>query len=122
MARLPRNVIAGLPVHVIQRGNNRQNVFFSSCDYRRYLGSMGSDSIENRSQMKDKARQRAVSALSVTPQSTLRFTEVDPGTRTASFGAGEPMNRTDDELGRTRPSGKPGRRAASYATVPTEVH
>jgi putative transposase len=41
MARLPRSVVPGLPVHVIQRGNNRQAVFFSDCDYRLYLDSLG---------------------------------------------------------------------------------
>lgn len=40
MARLPRSVVSGLPVHVIQRGNNRQAVFLSSGDYRRYLDSV----------------------------------------------------------------------------------
>jgi putative transposase len=40
MARLPRNVVPGLPVHVIQRGNNRQAVFFAESDYRLYLDSL----------------------------------------------------------------------------------
>ncbi|MBI5462403.1 MAG: transposase [Gammaproteobacteria bacterium] len=40
MARLPRNVVPGFPVHVIQRGNNRQAVFFSGSDYRLYLDSL----------------------------------------------------------------------------------
>ena len=40
MARLPRSVIPGLPVHVVQRGNNRQAVFFSDSDYRLYLDSL----------------------------------------------------------------------------------
>ena len=33
MARLPRIVIPGQPQHIIQRGNNRQNVFTSAADY-----------------------------------------------------------------------------------------
>jgi len=37
MARLPRIVIAGQPLHVIQRGNNRQAIFFAADDYHRYL-------------------------------------------------------------------------------------
>lgn len=37
MARLPRLVAAGLPHHVIQRGNNRQAVFREDADYMRYL-------------------------------------------------------------------------------------
>ena len=40
MARLPRNVIPGLPVHVVQRGNNRQAVFFAESDYRFYVDSL----------------------------------------------------------------------------------
>ncbi len=40
MARLPRNVVPGLPLHVIQRGNNRQAVFFAESDYRLYLESL----------------------------------------------------------------------------------
>lgn len=37
MARLPRIVIPGQPLHVIQRGNNRQAIFFSTDDYHKYL-------------------------------------------------------------------------------------
>ena len=37
MARLPRYVIPGQPQHVIQRGNNRQNIFSADKDYRFYL-------------------------------------------------------------------------------------
>jgi hypothetical protein len=37
MARLPRNLVAGLAQHVIQRGNNRQAVFFADGDYRFYV-------------------------------------------------------------------------------------
>ena len=36
MARLGRYDVAGLPQHVIQRGNNRQAVFFADEDYGRY--------------------------------------------------------------------------------------
>lgn len=36
MARLPRVVIPGLPLHVIQRGNNRSLTFLAAEDYRRY--------------------------------------------------------------------------------------
>lgn len=38
MARLPRLAAAGLPHHVIQRGNDRQTVFREDADYARYLG------------------------------------------------------------------------------------
>ena len=37
MARLPRFVITGQPQHVIQRGNNRQDIFRADEDYRFYL-------------------------------------------------------------------------------------
>ena len=37
MARLPRIEFAGIPQHVIQRGNDRQPCFLSDSDYRRYL-------------------------------------------------------------------------------------
>jgi len=37
MARLARVVGAGLPHHVTQRGNRRQQVFFGPADYRHYL-------------------------------------------------------------------------------------
>lgn len=38
MPRKPRFFVPGLPVHAIQRGNNRQAVFFEDEDYRAYLG------------------------------------------------------------------------------------
>lgn len=37
MPRLPRYVLPDLPQHVIQRGHNRQPVFFHADDYRFYL-------------------------------------------------------------------------------------
>lgn len=37
MARLSRFVIPGQPQHVIQRGNNRQNIFRAVSDYKYYL-------------------------------------------------------------------------------------
>lgn len=37
MARLPRFVLPGQPQHVIQRGNNRQDIFDAEDDYRFYL-------------------------------------------------------------------------------------
>ena len=36
-ARRPRLRIAGIPQHLIQRGNNRSACFFSQQDYRYYL-------------------------------------------------------------------------------------
>ncbi|MFQ5830862.1 MAG: hypothetical protein ACE5JD_17150 [Candidatus Methylomirabilia bacterium] len=37
MARAPRITIPALPHHIIQRGNNRQGIFFDDDDYRFYL-------------------------------------------------------------------------------------
>jgi putative transposase len=36
MPRMPRVVVPGLPLHVIQRGNNRQAIFFTDQDYDRF--------------------------------------------------------------------------------------
>jgi len=40
MARGPRLELVGVPLHVIQRGNNRGACFVSDDDYRRYLYSL----------------------------------------------------------------------------------
>ena len=40
MARLARVVAPGLPHHVTQRGNRRQETFFCEADYRAYLALM----------------------------------------------------------------------------------
>jgi putative transposase len=37
MPRRPRIIIPGIPLHIIQRGNNRQACFFADDDYRFYL-------------------------------------------------------------------------------------
>jgi putative transposase len=37
MPRIARSVLAGLPLHVVQRGINRQQCFFSDSDYSVYL-------------------------------------------------------------------------------------
>jgi len=34
--RLPRNVVPGQALHIVQRGNNRQPIFFAETDYRYY--------------------------------------------------------------------------------------
>ena len=41
MARLARVVAPGRPHHVTQRGNRRQQTFFSDGDYREYLALLG---------------------------------------------------------------------------------
>ena len=40
MARLARVVAPGLPHHITQRGNRRQETFFEADDYRAYMGLM----------------------------------------------------------------------------------
>ena len=40
MPRLPRFVVTGQPQHVIQRGNNRQNIFNEHGDYHFYLENL----------------------------------------------------------------------------------
>jgi len=37
MPRKPRFHVAGMPVHVVQRGNNRDPIFFDESDYHAYL-------------------------------------------------------------------------------------
>lgn len=41
MSRLPRIVIPGLPHHITQRGNRRQQTFFCDKDYQTYIDLMG---------------------------------------------------------------------------------
>jgi len=38
MARIARVVAPGLPHHIIQRGNRRQETFFCAEDYQAYMG------------------------------------------------------------------------------------
>jgi putative transposase len=40
MARLPRFILPGQPQHVIQRGNNRNEIFCAEADYRFYLDKL----------------------------------------------------------------------------------
>ncbi len=40
MSRFPRPVIVNVPLHIVQRGNNRDPCFFSREDYRTYLGML----------------------------------------------------------------------------------
>ncbi len=37
MTRLPMLVVQGLPMHVVQRGNNKQATFYVEDNYRVYL-------------------------------------------------------------------------------------
>jgi len=47
MARLPRIVIPGHPLHVIQRGNNRQATFYAEEDYHKYLETINEAARDN---------------------------------------------------------------------------
>jgi putative transposase len=40
MARRPRMTVSAYPHHIIQRGNNRQAVFFTEDDYSYYLATL----------------------------------------------------------------------------------
>ena len=51
MARLPRYVIPGQPQHVIQRGNNRMDVFRSDEDHRFYLEKLKEASAKHECQI-----------------------------------------------------------------------
>jgi len=44
MPRIARIVIPGIPHHITQRGNNRQDVFFVDDDRRVYLGLLSKQS------------------------------------------------------------------------------
>ena len=41
MARRERLQVTGFPVHIIQRGNNRQACFFAEADHRFFLHHLG---------------------------------------------------------------------------------
>jgi len=40
MARMPRIVVPGQALHIVQRGNDRQAVFYAEEDYVLYLESL----------------------------------------------------------------------------------
>jgi putative transposase len=46
MERLGRYFLGGQPLHVIQRGNNRQPIFFSDGDYRLYRDWLGQAAVK----------------------------------------------------------------------------
>ena len=47
MARLPRYIIPGQPQHIIQRGNNRQNIFVSDEDYHFFRDALIDASVKH---------------------------------------------------------------------------
>ncbi len=48
MPRRPRITLAGVPLHIIQRGNNRQACFYTDEDYQSYLGWLAECSRESK--------------------------------------------------------------------------
>ena len=48
MARRPRLAVPALPHHVIQRGNNRQPIFFADADYRCFLACLAKAKVRYR--------------------------------------------------------------------------
>jgi putative transposase len=48
MARQPRVAIAGFPHHVVQRGNNRQEIFRDAADCERFLALLGELAVAHR--------------------------------------------------------------------------
>jgi len=48
MARQPRLALAGIPQHIVQRGNDRQACFYTDTDRERYLLAMREASLTNR--------------------------------------------------------------------------
>ncbi len=51
MARMARVVVPGIPHHVTQRGNRRQNTFFCDSDYRRYIALLSNASKRARTEI-----------------------------------------------------------------------
>ncbi len=47
MARLPRFVVPGQPQHVIQRGNNRMDIFRADDDHRFYLEKLATAAVKS---------------------------------------------------------------------------
>ena len=47
MPRRARLALAGIPWHIIQRGNNRSACFYAKDDYRRYLGTLHQQAVKH---------------------------------------------------------------------------
>ncbi len=45
MSRIARVIATGLPHHVTQRGNRRQQTFFCDEDYQEYIGLMAANNL-----------------------------------------------------------------------------
>lgn len=69
MPRQPRYFIAGFPQHVIQRGINRQPVFFEHSDYAMYLNSLRDAAVMHKCQVHAYVLMTNHTHLLVTPRS-----------------------------------------------------
>lgn len=47
MSRKPRLVLSGIPLHIIQRGNNRRPCFFDEADYQVYLSMLRDSAVQS---------------------------------------------------------------------------
>jgi len=56
MARIARAVAPGIPHHITQRGNRRQQVFFRDEDYQAYLELMSERNLQLRNSLFRKSR------------------------------------------------------------------
>lgn len=76
MPRQPRFHLADVPQHVIQRGNNRQPIFFIESDYERYLKYLGSSAETNRCDVHAYALMPNHVHLLVTPREPLAVSKL----------------------------------------------
>ncbi|AKC87087.1 transposase [Pseudoxanthomonas suwonensis] len=51
MARLPRPDVPGIPLHIVQRGNDRQPCFADIADYQRFLHELGEAALRHHCQL-----------------------------------------------------------------------
>lgn len=68
MTRLPRLFLSGQPLHVIQRGNNRETIFMTNADHRFYLRCLKEASDEESIAIHAYALMRNHVHLLVTPE------------------------------------------------------
>ncbi len=70
MPRQPRYFVAGFPQHVVQRGVDRQAVFFQPADYELYLQALADASIQHECQIHAYVLMTNHSHLLLTPRHT----------------------------------------------------
>ena len=68
MARLTRFVLPGHPQHVIQRGNNRNVIFFADEDYQFYIEKLGELSVKHKCELHAYVLMTNHAHLLITPQ------------------------------------------------------